>query len=547
MFIPAYLQQSRHGVWYLRWPIPRALHPARKQSSVRVSLQTHDPKKALRLSRSISHMADMVIEGGTKRGMRYDEIRALLKDHFQQLLDRRKERIGQTGRLSKLDRQAYENGMWVASEAADGDDTLWSPDGQGRELLSSFIEKYDLDMQEGTKPYSWLQQELKVSYRAYAKAVLEYDASLADYDLAARPAASPAAEVPAQPEGMSLSELAVSYAQEKKRGRLWAAKTELEKTDHIELLKEVVGAGADVARLTPKDAKRVKDTLLGYPKNRSKNRLTRGKPLVDVLDLPNVDKLEPATINKYLQTYNDLFEWARRNSHVAVNHFSGLTIRQNKQRVTGKRKPFTNAQVVTILDTITSNRDGLVRKDYQKWGPLIGIYTGARLNEIAQIHLADIRQQDGIWCFDLNDEGDDKHLKTENARRLVPIHAKLIEHGLLDHVDEKKARGERKLFPDFRHDPKNGWGRHLGRWFNDTLLPKLELKQKELVFHSLRHTVITRLMQAGVQEPVVKALVGHAQQGVTQQHYFNEGYTLKQLDEALQKLNYNPPPPETAN
>ena len=227
--------------------------------------------------------------------MRYDEIRALLKDHFQQLLDRRKERIGQTGRLSELDRQAYENGMWVASEAAEGDDALWSPDGQDKELLSSFIEKYDLDMQEGTQPYSWLQQELKVSYRAYAKAVLEYDASLADYDLAARPKASPAAELPAEPEGMSLSELAVSYAREKKRGRLWVAKTELEKTDHIELLKEIVGAGADVARLTSKDAQRVKDTLLGYPKNRSKNPMTRGKPLADVLDLPNVDKLEPAT------------------------------------------------------------------------------------------------------------------------------------------------------------------------------------------------------------------------------------------------------------
>lgn len=298
MFIPAYLQQSRHGVWYLRWPIPRALHPARRQSSVRVSLRTRDPKKALHLSRSISHMADMVIEGGTKRGMRYDEIRALLKDHFQQLLDRYKERIGQTGRLSELDRQAYENGMWVASEAADGDDALWSPDGQDMELLSSFIEKYDLDMQEGTQPYSWLQQELKVSYRAYAKAVLEYDASLADYDLATRPTASPAtAESLVQSDGMSLSELANSYAQEKKRGRLWVAKTELEKTDHIELLKEIVGAGVDVARLTPKDAKRVKDTLLGYPKNRSKNPVTRGRPLADVLDFPNVDRLEPATIN----------------------------------------------------------------------------------------------------------------------------------------------------------------------------------------------------------------------------------------------------------
>ena len=34
MFIPAYLQQSRHGVWYLRWPVPGALHPARMRSSV---------------------------------------------------------------------------------------------------------------------------------------------------------------------------------------------------------------------------------------------------------------------------------------------------------------------------------------------------------------------------------------------------------------------------------------------------------------------------------------------------------------------------------
>lgn len=491
-------------------------------------------------------MADMVVEIGAKQGMRYDEIRALLTDHFQQMLDRHKERVGQTGRLSELDRQAYENGMWVASEAAEGDDTLLSPDGQGKELLSSFIEKYSIDVQEGTQPYNWLQQELKVSYRAYAKAVLDYDASLADYDLTARPTASPAVDHSTQPEGMSLSELADSYAQEKKRGRLWVAKTELEKTDHIDLLKEIVGASADVARLTPKDAKRVKDTLLGYPKNRSKKRETRGKPLADILDLPNVDKLEPATINKYLQTYNDLFEWARRNSHVAANYFSGLTIRQNKQRSTGKRKAFSSPQIMTILDAITSNRDNLVRKDYQKWGPLIGIFTGARLNEIAQIHLADIRQQDGIWCFDLNDEGEDKHLKTENARRLVPIHSRLIELGLLDHVEERKARGDKKLFPDFRYDPKNGWGRHLGRWFNDTLLPKLELKQKELVFHSLRHTVVTRLMQAGVPEPVVKALVGHAQQGVTQQHYFNEGYTLKQLDEALQKLDYNPPTPETA-
>ncbi|WP_369009155.1 DUF6538 domain-containing protein [Aminobacter carboxidus] len=51
------MQLSRHGVWYLRWPIPKGLHPRCRQSTVKVSLRTRDPKKAL-LSRSISHMAE---------------------------------------------------------------------------------------------------------------------------------------------------------------------------------------------------------------------------------------------------------------------------------------------------------------------------------------------------------------------------------------------------------------------------------------------------------------------------------------------------------
>lgn len=485
-------------------------------------------------------MADMMIEGGAKRGMRYDEIRKLLKGHFQQLLDQSKDQIGRSGRLSVLDRQALESGIWIASEAAAGDETLWTGNGQG-DPVARFIDKYGVDVRQGTQPYDWLQQELKVSYQSYARAVLDYDASLANYDFAAPSRNDPAGDAHAHPQGMSLKELATSYVAEKKLGRAWVAKTEFEKADHIVLLKEILGSGCDVVALTPKEAKRVKDTLQVYPKNRSKNPLTKNKPLADVLNLPEVDKLEVATINKYLQTYNDLFEWARRNGHIAVNHFSGLTIRLNKQRAQSRREAFSNNQIALVLDAIRFNHGGLIRKDYQMWGPLIGIYTGARLNEIAQIHLADIRQQDGIWCFDLNDEGDDKQLKTQNARRLVPVHAKLIEYGFLTYVDTRKLQRDKKLFPDFSYCPKNGWGRNLGRWFNEKLLPELDIKRKELVFHSLRHTVVTRLMQAGVAEPIVKALVGHAQQGVTQQNYFKEGYRLAQLNEALQKLNFSLP------
>jgi hypothetical protein len=37
-----------------------------------------------------------------------------------------------------------------------------------------------------------------------------------------------------------------------------------------------------------------------------------------------------------------------------------------------------------LLRTVIGNERGLIKKDYQRWGPLNGMYTGARLNEIAR-------------------------------------------------------------------------------------------------------------------------------------------------------------------
>ena len=54
-------------------------------------------------------------------------------------------------------------------------------------------------------------------------------------------------------------------------------------------------------------------------------------------------------------------------------------------------------------------------------------------------------------------------------------------------------------------------------------LPGLGMKESGLVFHSLRHTMVTRLAQAGVPEPLFQEIVGHERQGVAQQVYFKEG------------------------
>ena len=541
MFNPTYLVKSRCGVFYIRWPLPKRLHPQNKASTLKLSLQTRDPRKALRLSRCLSQIGERLNEHGIAYGMRHEELRSILTEHFRQLLDEAKAEMNDTGPLNELDRQIYETSKRVAKQARKTDTPL-SLVKSDDDLLARFIQKYGLDIQQESSEYGWLEREMKLSFHGYVKAVLAYDKHLRRYDFENDPN-SPTGDMAqtAKAAGMTIAEVAAAYSKERQRGNAWAAKTIMEKADHIKLLEEILGSATDVRRLTAMEAKRVKDTLLAYPRNRSKNPVTRGRPLAEVLGLPDVATIQVPTINKYLQTYSELFEWAKQNHHIAENLFSGLTVKQSKRNKDDERDPYTNEQIRLILRAILQNEEGLVTKPYQKWATLIGIYTGSRLGEISQLLLTDIREQDGVWVFDMNEEGDRKSLKTSAARRLVPIHPTLIDLGLFEYVQAMKDRGVTKLFPDFTYDPKNGWGRHQSRWFNNTLLVKLGLKTKTRVFHSLRHTVNARLIRAGVPEPMVKAILGHEPDGMTYKQYFKEGFALNQLSDAMQKLDYGSP------
>jgi hypothetical protein len=85
LFNPAYLVKSRCGVFYLRWPLPKQLHPQKKVYALKLSLQTRDRRKALRLSRAMSQIGEQLNHHGIAYGMRYEELREVLLGHFRQL------------------------------------------------------------------------------------------------------------------------------------------------------------------------------------------------------------------------------------------------------------------------------------------------------------------------------------------------------------------------------------------------------------------------------------------------------------------------------
>ncbi len=532
MRVPAYLIRSRHGIFYFRWLLPQSLHPKGKTSDIKMSLRTRDPREALRMSRYLGYVADILIERAVTFEMRYDEIRAVIKRHFKSLLDKKKDEISANGRLGAYDLSVLASSLSV-TEMPVGEE-LYEGHSQDRDDdLRRFQALYGLSLGQGSQEHRMLATEFQHGHRDYVKAVLDYDRSFDGFDFDGdvsanlSGSAAPANAGPTTP----LKEMAERYLEEGELGNQWGVKTLGERREQFALLQEIVGAETDARSITPATARKVKEVIMRYPKNRNKGARTRGLDLKAALVVEGVDAISVRTMNVYLHAYNALFKWAKRNGYVRDNVFSGMTVKG--KRGMGGRDAFSPAQCNAILVELLHNRQGLVRKDYQKWGPLIGLYTGARLGEITQLRLADIRKKDGIWCFDLN-EDDGKRLKNEGSKRLVPMHSKLIEHGFLQHVERMHDRGHEKLFPEFTYCPKNGWGRNLGQWFNNRLLVELGIKRKELVFHSFRHTMVTRLSQANVPEPVVKALVGHAQEGVTQQHYFREGYTLRQLSDAME-------------
>ncbi|WP_375788094.1 hypothetical protein ACE10Z_11970 [Bradyrhizobium sp. Pha-3] len=323
VFVPSYLAVSRHGIYYFRWPL-RLTNPAeRKSSSVKISLQTRDPKEALRVSRVLSYWAQQLVRHGTERGMTFEEIRRLLTTHFSQMLAQRKLQIATTGRLAQIEAMALENGSAFAAEAVQDGASLF-PGGNDDDLVARFMERYELNLQPGTDAHTTLRTELKRAYRDYCSSVLAYDRSLENYQFENKTDSAASADHVVGLPYISLQQLIDRHTKDSNLGSQWTQKTQHEKGDHFALLVELLTADKDVTKISIADAHRVKETLTKYPKNRRKDRRTRDLALLDALNIPGVSTINVQTINKYLQTYGTMFGWAKRNGLVSSNVFEGL-------------------------------------------------------------------------------------------------------------------------------------------------------------------------------------------------------------------------------
>jgi integrase len=524
MFNAHYLITSRHNVIYFRWPIPSHFHPDNKRTDIKVSLDTRCPREGLQIARGLLYFASSALHSTAFQMMNYDQIRAHMKQHFVELRDKIKSRIASNGRLSPIEIEAFEKAKSYASHALDEREyTVFGGDDQ----LVPIIKAAGIITTEGTPHFEMVRTEYLKAYRDLCDTIIDHDKQFAGFDFNV---ATPISVANPKPKFL-LSEQIEKWIEENSRLGNWSPNTSSGFRRQTDLLIEYLGSDSSL-HVTHEKAQDVLDMLMRLPKRaRASENIDKSLSGLLALNVPQANCMGTRTISKYVDTYIAFFDWAVKRRLTIENPFKSLRVKKPD----GTREEFTKEQIEVMINELVTNKSGHIKKDYQKWGTLIAIYTGARLNEISQLSLSDVRQKDDIWCFDLNEEGSNKRLKNRSSKRLIPIHQDLINFGFLEYVDKLRSSQKDRVLYELSYQGKNGFGRNLGRWVNDQFLVRLGFKTKNLVLHSTRHTVLSYLLRADVEESVAKAISGHAPTGTLLKVYAH-GYNVKQLQVAINRI-----------
>lgn len=165
------------------------------------------------------------------------------------------------------------------------------------------------------------------------------------------------------------------------------------------------------------------------------------------------------------------------------------------------------------------------------WLPLLALFTGARLEELAQLRVSDIKIAKGLGHYlVISDLGNPSaQLKNEHSRRNIPLHPMLLACGFLRHVEERQSG---YLFPDLKLNPRGKRSGYFSNWFSVYLRKKVGITDTRKVFHSFRHTFKDLCRTAGIEEAVHDALTGHTSSAVSRQ-YGNDQFPLEPLFKAI--------------
>ena len=543
MRIPAYVFRSRHGIYFFRIVVPRALREFFDgRCEIKRSLHTRDQREAMREARPLSldiyaafHRlgAGMSTPKPTVASIlaNADKLRELkveghLLAHDGTVLPYKIEtqsndpaEIAAAERIAEGYRQTY------TAQAVVARDAVASPE------RAALIEHERAAIIRALEEHRTAAQPMSKTLAPSPNAAPSPAASAARVAPSAQPAEGTTQAPPQQrlPDNAATARWAEYFSQAD--GVSWAAPRSPKAAGRM--FKEFVewwGRDGNIRDINRE--------LI----NRFINHLTTKRPIEKGRRAGELG-LNVRSVDNYTTVLNTFLSWAQNKTYFPDDRRlptakQAIVSRADRNRLAEKANPaFTAGQLRHLFDP----QHYTPSLAHHFWPPLIALFTGARRREIAQLLIEDIETVDGIAAISINILGDeDKSLKTRAARRMIPIHPELLTLGLLEYVEDVKALDlGPELFPAVAVNVNGEKGNALGQaWREHRKKLGLAEGRGSPTFHSFRPTALQVLKKNGVEFEMRCQLAGHEIDHVSV-GYDPNPFSVQQLwERGIPKLTY---------
>ena len=230
--------------------------------------------------------------------------------------------------------------------------------------------------------------------------------------------------------------------------------------------------------------------------------------------------LSAATMNRHMAALKTLWEWARRRGHCeGDNPFDGFHNKLMPGRNVSPYVAWEEVEIAKMMANPPKRRDLLEVI-------IVGMHSGMRLDEIASLTWGQVREEDGISYFQVEDA------KTPAGNRQVPLHPAL---GWLK--ERTRGAADERLWPAFNPEgPGKKPGADAGRDFS-RYKTRLGFNTRAKAFHSFRKSVTRIMERARVHDNEWAQVFGH-ERGFTYRVYNPDGITLVRKAEIISLISY---------
>jgi integrase len=250
------------------------------------------------------------------------------------------------------------------------------------------------------------------------------------------------------------------------------------------------------------------------------------------------------TTNKTLNYMSIMFNYAVTQAWIETDPAKGVRVPVKKQAKGASRSPFSEAALNRIFsDPIYSEgaRPALGAGEAAYWLPLLGLYTGARIEELCQLAPGDIKQEkyrdtkgreQTAWVMHITGTGEGQGVKNTGSERRIPIHGELLNRGFVKYVQANKNK--RRVFPLLRADKYGHEAPRWSVWWHKHMRAAGAITGTDMVFHSFRHNFKDACRECGIGKELADALQGHSE-GDSSGNYGGKYYPLRPMMEAMHK------------